>query len=233
MKRFQRLLFLFILFNLFGFTWPWDVTVPNPNDMSTNQWVQTQTRILKAKASNINTEVLRLSLIAYSKARKRGLDQKQILTVIDYSKPSYEKRLWVFDMRSNKTLYNTWVSHGKNSGDVYATSFSNRVHSLQSSIGVFLTEETYFGGLGYALRLNGLEPGINDNALRRATVMHGARYVNAETVRRYGRVGRSWGCPAVSTDLVKPIINTIKNNTLVFAYYPDRHWLSHSRYLMA
>ena len=107
------------------------------------------------------------------------------------------------------------------------------MHSLQSSLGVFVTRESYFGGHGYALRLSGLEPGINDNAYRRATVIHGARYVNAATARRYGRIGRSWGCPAVGNELAEPIINTIKNNTLVFAYYPDRHWLSHSRYLVA
>ena len=102
MKKIQRILFLFILFNLFGYSWPWDVSVPDPHEMSTHQWVQTQTRILKSKASNINSEVLRLSLIAYSKARKNGYDNKQILTVIDYSKPSYEKRMWVFDLRKIK-----------------------------------------------------------------------------------------------------------------------------------
>ena len=227
----KRSIFLFLIFHLLGFTWPWEVSVSNPKNQSTKAWVQNETRLLKTKASNIDSEVLRRSLIAYSNARAKGMDHKQILTVIDYSKPSYEKRLWVFDLKSNRMLYNTWVSHGKNSGAVNSTSFSNEVHSLQSSIGVFVTGETYFGNLGYSLRLNGLEPGINDNAYRRATVMHGARYVNADTIRRYGRIGNSWGCPAVSTELVRPIINTIKNNTVIFAYYPNRHWLSHSQYL--
>ncbi len=227
----KRICFLFFVVQLFGFSWPWDPHVTNPSEPGANEWLQTQMHLLKARSSNIDSDVLRLSLIAYLKARQRGMDHKQILTVIDYSKPSYEKRLWVFDLKSSKPLYNTWVSHGKNSGDVQATSFSNKVHSLQSSIGVFLTGESYMGNLGYALRLNGLEPGINDNALRRATVMHGARYVNAETVRRYGRVGTSWGCPAVSKDLVGPIINTIKNNTLLVAYYPDRWWIGHSTFL--
>ena len=211
----KRILFLLVTINLLGYTWPWDVSVANSNDLSTNNWLQNQMYSLKSKASNIDSKVLRLSLIAYLKAREKGMDHKQILTVIDYSKPSYEKRLWVFDLKNSKPLYNTWVSHGKNSGDIRSTSFSNRVHSLQSSIGVFVTGESYIGGLGYALRLNGLEPGVNDNALRRATVIHGARYVNAETVRRYGRVGHSWGCPAVSKDLVRPLINTIKNNTVI------------------
>lgn len=227
----KRLCFLFIIVQLLGFSWPWDVYVANPRDPSANHWLQTQMRLLKSRSSNIDSNVLRLSLIAYMKARQRGMDHKQILTVIDYSKPSYEKRLWVFDLKSGRALYNTWVSHGRNSGDVQPTAFSNKVHSLQSSVGVFLTGESYVGNLGYALRLNGLEPGINDNAYRRATVIHGARYVNAETVRRYGRVGTSWGCPAVSKDLVAPIINTIKNNTLIFAYYPDRQWMRHSKFL--
>jgi hypothetical protein len=231
MKKMQRVLFIFALMSLFGFSLPWELSSPNPVPLGANGWLDKQTQLLQSKASNINTNVLRLSLVAYLKARKKGLDNKQILTVIDYSKPSYEKRLWVFDVKNGRKLYNTWVSHGKNSGNVNSTSFSNTAHSLKSSIGVFVTDEPYVGGVGYALRLTGLEPGINDNAYRRATVIHGANYVSAETIRRYGRVGRSWGCPAVTKTLARPIINTIKHNTVVFAYYPDRNWFSRSRYL--
>jgi len=233
MRKFlQRVVILCAVMELLGFSWPWEINVADPTDPHAHAWIQQEMHTLKAQAANIDTNVLRLSLIAYLKARSQGLDHQQILTVIDYSKPSYEKRLWVFDLKkSHPLLYHTYVSHGKNSGDVWATSFSNKVHSLQSSLGVFTTGESYMGNLGYALRLNGLEPGINDNAYRRATVIHGAPYVNDEAVKRYGRIGRSWGCPAVSRELVRPLINTIKNNTVLVAYYPDRHWMSHSRYL--
>ena len=231
MKKMQRTVFIFALISSFGFSWPWQLSSPNPVPSGANSWLNKEIHILQSHAGNLNSNVLRLGLIAYMKARAKGIDHKQILTVIDYSKPSYEKRLWVFDLKSGKTLYNTWVSHGRNSGDINSTSFSNNPRSLKSSIGVFVTDETYIGHVGYALRLTGLEPGINDNAYRRATVIHGANYVSADTIRRYGRVGRSWGCPAVSKELSAPIINTIKHNTVVFAYYPDRTWFSHSRYL--
>jgi hypothetical protein len=195
----------------------------------TKSWIQRETQILRSKTA-IDEKVLRLALTAYSNTRKHGYTGKQILTVIDYSKPSTAKRLWVFDLKSNRILFNTWVSHGKNSGGVNATSFSNHPGSLKSSLGVFLTDETYDGRNGYSLRLRGLERGINDSAYSRAIVVHGAPYANAS-----GRssLGRSWGCPAVSTNLAKPIINTIKQRSVVFAYYPDRKWLSRSPFLSA
>lgn len=221
MKKIKYILLFMSFFSLLGLSKPQEKTSS----------LEQEVKHLRAKAPNISSNVLRLSLIAYHKAREEGLDQKQILTVIDYSKPSAERRLWVFDMKRDSVLYNTWVSHGKNSGYATSTSFSNRVSSLKSSLGVFVTKQTYVGKVGYAVRLDGLEPGVNDNAYRRATVIHGASYVNGEMARRLGRVGRSWGCPAVSSSLSRPLINTIKNDTLVFAYYPDRKWLSSSRYL--
>lgn len=114
-----------------------------------------------------------------------------------------------------------------------ATSFSNTPGSLKSSIGVFLTEETYDGKNGYSLRLRGLERGVNDNAYDRDIVIHGAPYVNPDMIKKYGQVGRSWGCPAVSKAIYKPLINTIKNDSVVFAYYPDQNWLSNSKFLSA
>jgi hypothetical protein len=189
--------------------------------------------ILKSQAHNIDDSVLRLSLIAYAKAQQNGYTKKPLLTVIDYSKPSTQKRLWVFDLNRNRTLFNTWVAHGKNSGDVNATSFSNHPGSLKSSLGVFQTEETYFGKNGYSLRLKGLERGVNDYAYARAIVIHGAPYASPANIKSRGRLGRSWGCPAVSSQLAKPLINTIKDHSIVFAYYPDRKWLSHSSFLSA
>lgn len=237
MKIILRFLFLSALIGLCGFNWPFSFlfSEKNPEQFGTQLWLNKQINILKNHATGIDPEVLRLSLTAYINAKKNGFSQnKELLTVIDYSKPSTEKRLWVFDIKNGKTLFHTWVSHGKNSGDLIPTSFSNITGSLKSSFGLFVTDiQPYMGGHGYSLRLKGLEAGINDNAYNRDIVVHGAWYVNADTIKQYGRIGRSWGCPAVSANLVKPIINTIKDKTLVFAYYPDKKWLSGSRFLRA
>lgn len=229
-KKINRTLFIISLLSLFGFTWPTSSTLPT-SPAANGTWLQQETRAIEARASTINDKVLRLSLLAYLNARKSGVvGKQQLLTVIDYSKPSSEKRLWVFDLNSGKTLFNTWVAHGKNSGGVNATSFSNNPGSLKSSIGVFVTAEPYEGKNGYSLRLRGLEPGINNYAYERAIVIHGAWYANPGNISKNG-IGRSWGCPAVDASLAKPLINTIKDDTVVFAYYPDRNWLSHSRFL--
>ncbi len=233
--KLYRLLFLVLVFSSLGLSWPfsWLFYSPNLAPFGTNLWLQKESQILKSHAENIDDKVLRLSLIAYLNARKQGYANKQMLTVIDYSKPSTEKRLWVFDLKNGRTLFNTWVAHGKNSGGINATSFSNSPGSLKSSLGVFLTEQPYVGKNGYSLRLRGLERGVNDYAYRRAIVIHGAWYANADNMKAYGQIGRSWGCPAVSIKLATPLINTIKENSLVFAYYPDRKWLSNSRFLTA
>lgn len=195
-------------------------------------WINNQIQAITSQASNINPTVLKIGLTAYLKAREEGLDQKQLLTVVDYSKPSGERRLWVIDLKNTKVLFNTWVSHGKNSGMATATSFSNRNHSLKSSLGVFITEQRpYVGGKGYALRIQGLEPGINDNVYRRDIIFHGAWYANPEVAKERGMLGRSWGCLAVGQNTIKPLVETIKNNTLVVAYYPDQNWLHNSAFL--
>jgi len=205
---------------------------PITEPVGSQAWIDKESRLINAQANNLDANVLKLSLSAYIHARKRGLDNRQLLTIIDYSKSSAEKRLWVVDLKRAKVLFNTYVTHGQNSGKKLATSFSNQPGSLKSSIGVFVTtQKPYVGGNGYSLRLLGLEPGINDNAYRRDIVFHGAWYATGATVRKYGQLGRSWGCPAVSEDTARPLIDTIKDNTLVFAYYPDRRWLGHSSFL--
>lgn len=230
-----RLISLSVLsISLCGFVWPTWTSNHSLSQQSPDSahWLSSEMQLLKHQASNIDENVLRLSLIAYLNAHRRGYDNKQLLTVIDYSKPSTDKRLWVFDLRSGRTLFNTWVSHGKNSGSgTRSDSFSNSPGSLKSSLGVFVTDTTYVGHNGYSLRLRGLEHGLNDNAYNRAIVIHGARYVNPDIISRYGQIGRSWGCPAVSTETSTPLINTIKGDTVVVAYYPDRSWLSHSSFL--
>jgi hypothetical protein len=202
-----------------------------PISPTSADWIKDEMRIINSQANNIDQTVLKLSLHAYLKARDKGMDQKQLLTIIDYSKPSSERRLWVVDMHKGKVLFNTWVTHGKNSGNLLATSFSNQPSSLKSSIGVFLTDLSYNGGNGYSLRLRGLERGINDNAYNRDIVVHGAWYADPGVIKTHGQIGRSWGCPAVSPTIAQPLINTIKENTLLVAYYPDANWLKTSAFV--
>lgn len=229
----KKLAFGVILLSTFGFTWPITLSHPNNAPFGSHIWLANEAHILESEAGNIDDNVLRLGLTAYLNARKHGYSGKEILTVIDYSKPSSQKRFWVFDLRKNRTLFNTWVSHGKNSGGINATSFSNSPGSLKSSIGVFVTDQTYSGKNGYSLRLRGLEHGVNDNAYSRAIVIHGAPYANAGNMSAYRGIGRSWGCPAVSSSLAAPIINTIKQRSVVFAYYPVKNWLHRSSFLSA
>jgi hypothetical protein len=154
--------------------------------------------------------ILGASLIAAPK--------KDILTIIDYSKPSYEKRFYVIDLKNRKLLYNTLVAHGKNSGEIECTHFSNRPRSLQSSPGFYLTAESYSGRQGYSLRIDGLEPGINDLARARAIVIHGAEYVCQRYVEDFGYIGRSWGCPALPLDVNKKIIDLIKGGSCLYIH---------------
>ncbi len=197
---------------------------------ATTNNVINELKALKQAAPQLKENVLRLALNAFDKASHLGVVHKPILTVIDYSKASSQERLWVFDLNQEKLLYETYVAHGRNSGDLYSTRFSNQNRSLESSLGTYVTGNTYSGSNGYSLNLNGLEHGYNDNALSRRVVMHGAWYVNEDFIKQHGQAGRSWGCPAVSPTLAKPIINTIKDGSVVFAYYPDKNWLSHSQY---
>lgn len=156
---------------------------------------------------------------------------KDLLTVIDFSLPSTEKRLYVLDMKHKKLLFHTIVSHGRNSGGNYATEFSNINGSLQSSLGFYLTDATYQGRNGYSLRLAGQEPGINDQAMARAIVMHGADYCSEAVIQATGRLGRSYGCPALPRALNKPIIDTIKDGSLLFIYADNEDYLAKSAIL--
>ena len=155
---------------------------------------------------------------AYLGYKKLNNNKNNLLTIIDFNLPSTEKRMYVLDLSKKEVLYVTHVAHGRNSGGNYATSFSNKNGSYQSSLGFYRTAETYNGGNGYSLRLDGLEEGINDLARPRAVVIHGADYCNEEFIKSTGRLGRSFGCPALPQELNKPIINTIKDGSLIFIY---------------
>ena len=180
----------------------------------------------------IDRGVLQLALSAAACAVRSGdVTNLRTLTVIDYSLPSTEKRLWVFDLRERTLLYEELVAHGSGSGMDKATAFSNEPESHQSSLGLFRTDTSYVGRNGYSLRLRGLDEGFNDMAYERAIVMHGAPYVSEDTIRQQGRLGRSWGCPALRNGIAREVIDTVKGNGLVFAYYPDAKWLKSSKYL--
>lgn len=188
---------------------------------------------LASQAPALKTSVLRMALDASRCAAAQGLvKRRDLLTVIDYSIPSTEPRMWVFDVASNKLLFEEHVAHGVNSGQNTTTSFSNVEGSRQTSIGLYVTQETYYGQNGYSLRLQGLDRGFNDRARSRAIVMHGAKYVNPGAARAQGRLGRSWGCPAVRAEVARPMIDTVKEGSAIFAYYPDDRWLSSSKYLV-
>ena len=184
---------------------------------------------LSSAAPTADPAVLALALRARSCAADAATTMR--LAVIDYSRPSTEQRLWVFDLRQPRLLYSEYVAHGRNSGENFATRFSNRDGSLQSSLGLFRTAETYDGDNGYSLRMDGLEPGINDRARARALVMHGAWYVDPFQALKQGRLGRSLGCPALRPQVAHALIDTLKDGQLLFAYYPDRDWLAHSTLL--
>jgi len=186
---------------------------------------------LAQQAPGLDRRVLELSLAALSCASKHDDEAPQRYGVIDYSLPSTDTRLWVFDLNTRRLLYAERVAHGKYSGDNFTRSFSNEVGSLQTSLGLFRTSETYQGSNGYSLRLDGLEPGFNDRARERAIVMHGAPYVSEAAVQKLGRLGRSWGCPAVRASVARPLIDDLKDGQYVFAYYPDAEWLQSSSLL--
>ncbi|EJX09389.1 hypothetical protein, secreted [gut metagenome] len=156
--------------------------------------------------------------------------QRDILTLIDFSKPSTQNRLYVFDMNHKKLLFSSLVAHGRNSGDLYATSFSNKPGSYQSSLGFYLTGSTYHGSNGYSLLLDGLEKGLNDFARERAIVIHGADYANPSVIAYGGRLGRSLGCPALPRHLSRPIIDAIKDGSVLFIYASKREYLAQSAF---
>ncbi|MGF2685757.1 murein L,D-transpeptidase catalytic domain family protein [Marinobacter sp. DUT-3] len=186
---------------------------------------------LSSVAPKLSAEVLQRALQASSCAVSNGVEMPERLAVIDFSLPSSEERLWIFDLASGELLLKDLVAHGKNSGSLESTAFSNIEGSHQSSIGLFKASESYRGKHGYSLRLDGLEPGINDLARQRAIVIHGADYVNDNWVRDYGRIGRSHGCPAVDQQVIQKVVDNLKGGQLVFKYYPDQNWLQSSGYL--
>ncbi len=176
----------------------------------------------------LSPALYRLAMIGYHKLSAAQKLSRQLLTIVDFSKPSSEKRLFIIDMANQKVVYYTLVAHGRNSGEKMATRFSNLDATHQSSLGFYVTGSTYTGSNGYSLKLKGLEPGFNDKAESRAIVMHGAPYVSEQVIKNTGRLGRSWGCPAVSQREHQKIIDLIKGGSCLFIYAPQPEYLASS-----
>ncbi len=174
-------------------------------------------------------ESFRNGLVGYYKLADQNLVEKEILTIIDFSLSSTQKRLWVLDMSTQEVLMHSVVAHGKNTGDEFATKFSNTVNSLQSSLGFYITAETYMGGNGYSLFIDGMEEEFNSKARERYVVIHGADYANPEIASRLGRLGRSYGCPAVPTALTNEFIDTIKNKSVLYIHSTDENYVQNSK----
>jgi hypothetical protein len=186
---------------------------------------------LTRAAPDANPRVIELAVQSAQCRIAQSNPQPTKLAVIDYSLPSTERRLWVFDLAQRTLIFHELVAHGRSSGEDRATYFSNEPDSLASSIGLYSTRESYVGRNGYSLRMDGLEPGFNDKAFDRDVVIHGADYVSNDFARVNGRIGRSHGCPAVSTAMARPVIDTLKDGQLLFIYYPDPQWLKTSSFI--
>ena len=208
------------------------IAVEEVNTVQPEPSVGSKIDVATAVEAGLSADVFQLALAATSCAvASDAIDAPPTLTVIDYSRPSVEPRLWVFDLATGELLFKELVAHGRNTGDNYATKFSNQMDSRQTSIGLFVTDDTYVGSNGYSLRLDGLDAGFNDRARDRAIVMHGAPYVNAKLASTQGRLGRSWGCPALREAIARDVIDTIRGGGVIFSYYPDERWLTTSRFL--
>jgi hypothetical protein len=197
----------------------------------TSAYADSLENALVKAAPGADAKVIALAVRATQCSRAQGVAPAQRLAVIDYSLPSTEQRLWVFDLKRRKLLFHELVAHGRNSGENMATLFSNRNESHATSIGLFRTQQSYLGQNGYSLRMEGLEPGFNDNAFDRAIVIHGAPYVSPVLARANGRIGRSLGCPAVRPAIAHRLIDSMKDGQLLFSYYPDQRWLKSSSYI--
>ncbi len=180
----------------------------------------------------LSADAFNYALKGFESLKKKGkVQNERVLSIIDFTKPSSQKRLFVLDVQSFKILFHTYVAHGRNTGEAVASRFSNRPESYQSSLGFYITEGTYNGKNGYSMQLEGMEYGINDKAEERAIVVHGAPYVSEGFIRSRGYIGRSHGCPALPEKLNKPIIEKIKNGSCLFIYSNDKSYLQHSKLL--
>jgi L,D-transpeptidase-like protein len=182
--------------------------------------------------SGLSRQAFQHAWVGYYKLKKKGLLKKtNILTICDFSQSSSNQRMYVIDVRNRRVLYRTYVAHGINSGEEYANSFSNKMESCKSSLGFYITSGTYTGVNGFSLRIDGVDKGFNDNARKRAIVIHGANYVSMRVVHKYGMMGTTFGCPAIPTEMTTQIIPVVKNGSCFFIYFPSKKYLTQSSVL--
>ncbi|RKS43428.1 L,D-transpeptidase-like protein [Gillisia mitskevichiae] len=191
------------------------------------------TEFVDNNASVPDLDSFKNGMIGYYKLSEQNAFDKNILTIIDFTLSSTKKRMWVLDMANNKVLFHTVVAHGKNTGSEFATKFSNKVNSLQSSLGFYVTGETYYGKNGYSMFIDGMEKQFNSKARERYVVVHGASYANPSFANKLGRLGRSYGCPALPTALNNDIIDVIKNKSVIYIHSADKTYLNDSEMIKA
>jgi hypothetical protein len=219
-----------LFFNSFSPNKPQEIQPKNYTEIASTKRVSTIYNALNSNHFQLpNLESFSKAFQGFYLLKERGLIKKNFLTIIDFSLSSRTKRMWIIDMVENKIIFNSLVAHGKNSGNDIASDFSNKSESNKSSLGFFATGEVYNGKHGMSLKLDGLEKGINDNARRRAVVVHGANYVSDTFLKNHNRLGRSQGCPAIPFELSKKIIQTIKDKSCLFIYHPSMNYLQSSK----
>lgn len=212
-------------------------TSPKPSSIQSQSSLLARTAVdiyrqMNLEAEGLNEQAFEYAYIGHEKLRKRHLLHKSsVLSICDFSQPSSEQRMYVIDIAARRLLYRTYVAHGMNSGTDYASSFSNRCNSYKSSIGFYITSQSYYGDNGLSLRIRGMDRGFNDMAGKRNIVIHGAPYVSTRILQKYGVMGTTFGCPAIPDEMTSKIIPVIKKGTCFFIYYPSQRYLSGSSVL--
>lgn len=196
------------------------------------QYIKSIYESIGLEKKGLDFKVFRYAIIGYYNLKKENtVMKKTIISIIDYCKSCNDARLYIIDLIEEKLLFHSLVAHGKFTGDIYAKHFSNEPGSLQSSLGFFVTGDTFSGEHGYSLYLEGMEGGFNDNARSRAIIIHGAYYVSRPFIKKYGKIGRSHGCPALPAGLHIRIIDTIEGGSCLFQFYDDENYIKKSAYL--
>lgn len=198
--------------------------------MALTNYLQSLYDNLQSSVEKPDFDVFRKGMLGYYKMKDRGMVKKDIITIIDFRISSNDKRLWIIDLNKNSIIHHTIVAHGKNTGNEFAKFFSNVRNSNTSSLGFYLTGEQYIGKYGLSLRLDGVEKGFNDNARARAIVMHPANYVSESFAKSVGRMGRSFGCPAIPYKDSDKVVKMISDKSVLFIYYPEKKYLSSTTY---
>ena len=234
-KIYLSFLGIFLIVGLLSFDWKTETSTKVKDRANTAPVVLLKSNSTKALYDELAIQTKGHDFRVFQKALRGYLHleatdsstlRKPLVTVIDFSKPSSEKRFWVINLETKEILFSTWVAHGQGSGQSLATSFSNELNSYKSSLGFYKTGEVYYGKHGRSLKLDGLDKGVNDQARRRSVVVHGADYVSQEFIDKTGRLGRSQGCPALPINLSQQVIDTIKGETLLFIYGQDDTYFS-------